>query len=164
MADEIRDRTVYMLYHTDCTDVYIGSTSQTLEERLRCHKNAGDPSMLKWYGSSKLYEKMRAVGVQHWRIVPLLTFACDQKTIFEFEWEWVKAAGAGLNTLSPVNEDLGKREYDKQYCRKNIETKRYYCGLCHVACVDKSHLKRHFDTLKHSYAWLNVADKKLNPE
>ena len=108
MSGKIKNRTVYKLCRTDGgNDVYFGSTSQPLGQRFTEHKyNAGNPSRLKWYGGSKLYEKMREVGVQHWKIVPLLTFACNQETIFGFEQD----------------------------------------------------LNRHFDTLKHSYAWLNAVD------
>ena len=117
MSDETKNRTVCMLCRTDGgNDVYIGSTSLPLKERLRCHKqNAGNTSRLKWYGSSKLYEKIREVGIHNWEIVPLLTFACDQGTICEFEEQWVEATGANLNTISPVNDDLVKKEYDKKY-------------------------------------------------
>ena len=107
MSDKIKNRTVYMLCRTDGgNDIYIGSTSQPLGKRFAEHKyNAGNPSRLKYYGSSKLYKKMRDVGVHNFRIVPLLTFACNRETIYEFEQEWVKTTGASLNTVSPVNDD-----------------------------------------------------------
>ena len=38
---------------------------------------------------------------------------------------------------------------------KNIESKKYYCAVCDLACRDNYALKKHLDTLKHSYAWLN---------
>ena len=43
MADEIKNRTVYMLCKKDKSeddglDVYVGSTSQTLEQRLSGHR------------------------------------------------------------------------------------------------------------------------------
>ena len=137
-ADVIKNRTVYMLCRTDGgTDIYIGSTSIPLGYRFSQHKyNAGNPSRLKWYGGSKLYKKMRGVGVHRWKMVPLLTFACDRATVCEFEQVWIEATGANLNTISSVNEELDKREYDKQHRRNNIEEKRFYCELCDVACKD----------------------------
>ena len=160
MSDEIKERTVYMLRWADGGNgIYVGSTSQALKERLREHKkDAGNPSRLKYYGSSKLYQKMREVGVQHWEIVPLLTFACDQNTIFEFEREWIKALNANLNTFSPIDENLDRRRNKIKYRIKNKETKLYYCELCGLACKDNYDLNRHFGTLKHSYAWLNSFD------
>ena len=158
--DEIKNRTVYMLCRTDGgNDIYIGSTSQSLGQRFREHKrNAGNPSRLKWYGGSKLYKKMRAVGVHNWKSVPLISIPCDRATICGCEQVWVKALGANLNTYPPVNDDLVRKENKRQYRRRNRGTKRYYCDLCGVACSDKSELKKHFDTLKHSCAWLNSVD------
>ena len=101
---------------------------------------------------------MREVGVQHWEIVPLLTFACNRETICEFEREWVKALGANLNTFSPVDEDLVKRRNRVKYLKKDKEMKWYYCSICDVAFKDNYNLKKHFDTLKHAYAWLNSPD------
>ena len=149
-----------MLCRTDCgNDVYIGSTSWSLCLRLSIHRQrAGNPSRLKYYGSSKLYQKMRKVGIQHWEIVPLITFACDRKTICEFEREWVKALGANLNTVSPANEDLVKREYHASYFKKNKETKRYYCELCTVAFMHSHALKKRLETYKHFMKWVWSVD------
>ena len=93
---------------------------------------------------------MREVGVHNWKIVPLITYACNRETICEFEQEWVKATGANLNTFSPVTDDLVKRGYNK----KNKETKRYYCKLCGIVRKDNYNLKRHFDTYKHFMNWV----------
>ena len=161
MTDEIKNRTVYMLCRTDKpedgTGIYVGSTSQSLPQRLSEHKyKAGNQS--RFYGNSKLYKKMREVGVHNWKIVPLLTFACNRDTIVAFEEQWVKATGADLNTISPVNEDVAKKEYNRRYYKKNKEEKRYYCGVCAVAFMHTYILEKHLDTLKHSYAWLNSVD------
>ena len=97
---------------------------------------------------------MRGVGVQHWKIIPLLTFSCDQKTIAEFEREWIKALNANLNTISPVNEDLAEREYKTAYFKKNKEMKRYYCEICDFAYRSNHDLKIHLDTYKHFMNWV----------
>ena len=60
---------------------------------------------------------MREVGVHRWKIVPLITFACDQNTICEMEREWIKALNANLNMLSPI-ENLVKRVYMIKYRKK----------------------------------------------
>ena len=101
---------------------------------------------------------MREVGVHNFKIVPLLTFACNRETIYEFEQEWVKVLGANLNTFSTIDVDPARRGYNIKRRKRDKETKRYYCELCNVACTDSFKLKRHFDTLKHSYAWLNSLD------
>ena len=55
------------------------------------------------------------------------------------------------------NKDAIK-EYKAKYRKKNKEVKRYYCEICGVACKDNYNLKKQFDTLKHSYAWLDSLD------
>ena len=158
MADKIKERTVYMLCRTDKaeddgTDVYVGSTSCPLGRRFAVHKQrAGNPSNFKYYGTSKLYERMREVGVQLGKIVPLLTLACGRKIICEFEREWVKALNANLNTFLSINEE--KREYMIKYHKKNKETKRYYCELCNIAFMGTGNLKTHLDTYKHFMKWV----------
>ena len=42
--------------------------------------------------------------------------------------------------------------------RKAIERKKYYCNVCDVICTNNFHLKKHLNTLKHSYTWLNSVD------
>ena len=172
MSGGIKERTVYMLcrigkVEDDGTDVYIGSTSKPLCQRFSEHKqNAGNPSRLKYHGNSKLYRRIREVGVQRWKIVPLLSFACTRKTTCEFEKCWVKATGANLNTNSPITD---RKEYDvayreansekiKENYKKNIMEKRYYCNICDIACGSNHDLKKHYNTLSHSYAWLNAVD------
>ena len=97
---------------------------------------------------------MGVVGVQRWKILPLLTFACDRETVSEFEREWVKALDANLNTVLPVNEDLDKTRIMAKYFKKNKEMKRYYCSICDVAFMHNSHLKIHLDTYKHFMKWV----------
>ena len=159
-SNEIKNRTVYMLSRTDGgNDIYIGSTSCPLGKRFTHHKHcAGNPSRLKYYGGSKLYKKMREFGVQHRKIVPLLTFACDRNTIAEFEQEWVKAIGADLNTVSPIDKDLVQRRNMSEYFKKNKEKKRYYCELCNVARMHNRDLKKHFGTYRHFMKWVWSVD------
>ena len=81
MSNEVKNHTVYMLCRVDKTgddgtDVYVGSTSQTLGQRLSGHKkHAQNPIN----GGNRLYKWMNEVGLQNWEMVPLLTFACDKK-------------------------------------------------------------------------------------
>ena len=60
MSNEIKNRTVFMLCRTDDgNDIYVGSTSIPLRKRFANHKcDVGNPSRLKHYRGSKLYERM----------------------------------------------------------------------------------------------------------
>ena len=133
MTTETKQRIVYKLVRTDKpedgTDVYVGSTSLSLKRRLAIHRH--DAKRM----NSKLYKRMRTVGIQRWKIRPLLTFACDQKTIREFEKTWVTALNADLNTHSPLDENsnVNKIKVREEHHRKSVESKRYYCDVCDKA-------------------------------
>ena len=106
MTSEIKQRIVYLMQRTDKiydgTEIYVGSTSRSLRERLRKHR---DRSKLEKYENTKLYKKMREVGVSNWGITPLLSLTCDKKTILELEKEKYDELNADLNTYSPVSEN-----------------------------------------------------------
>ena len=107
-ASEIKNRIVYVLCRTDKpedgTDLYIGTTSQPLKERLRSHrKNARKFKMLGKEGN-KLFSRMNDIGVWNWNIIPLVMFACDQKIIFEFERDWIQILKTDLNMIFPVTD------------------------------------------------------------
>ena len=186
MSDEIKDRTVYMLCRKgkkeDGTDIYIGSTSQKLEERLRGHrKDAQIPRNV----NNRLYVRMNGVGLQNWKIIPLLTFACNKNTILQFEKQWVDLIGADLNMRSPITDrkeyDAGYylrnkkaiqqrhasyREVNKQnileqqagYREFNVQNKIHHCSVCDKSFGYKKDLDKHYKTLKHSNAYMNSVD------
>ena len=93
----------------DGTDLYIGSTSQPLEERLRCHKKDAQRSR---NVNNRLYKRMGQIGLQNWKIIPLVTFVCVQKTIFGFEKQWIDLIGADLNVRSPITD---RKKYNAGY-------------------------------------------------
>ena len=103
-ASEIKNRTVYVLCRTDKpedgTDIYIGSTSWPLKERMWEHRYSA--KKFKRRGRSennRLYKRMVDVGIYNWRLIPLVTFACNQKTIFEFERDWIQVLRTDLNMV-----------------------------------------------------------------
>ena len=174
MAD-IREGFVYVITRTnktddDYTDIYVGSTSRALNLRLSEHRcnvtRVGNEN-------NKLYKKMRAVGIQSWEIIPLLSRTCDKKAILELEKKWCKIIGADLNTLSPIRTPDEKRQYDANYrelnrdvvsqymanyFKKNKESKRYHCNVCDLSFEHIGNLQRHLKTLKHGYAYLKSLD------
>ena len=103
---------------------------------------------------------MREIGVNNWQVVPLLTFTCDKKTIREFEGKWVEVLNTDLNTYSPLSDNYEKRcrQSDRKLYRSNIQNKTYYCNVCDKPFGQKIDLKRHFESLNHSYAYLNSLD------
>ena len=186
-ADEIKNRTVYMLCRTDKpgdgTDIYyIGSSSHPLKERLRCHKKDAQRPRNE---NNRLYVRMLRIGLKNWKIILLVTFSCDQKTIFEFERDWIQILRADLNMIFPItdrkkykadyhqnnrdailkrqagyrmaNRDILLKK-DKEYRKNNVEAKKYHCIVCDISFGYKKDLNKHFDTLKHPYAYMNSVD------
>ena len=171
MSNEIKDRTVYMLYragkvNVNGNDIYIGSTSQSLRDRLSQHRYKAKRIRTK---SNRLYKRMNEVGLQNWKILPLITFACDTKTILEFERDWINVLQADLNIKLPIRRECTTREYHATYREANkgkihnhfkciVRSKRYYCNTCNIACWCKRDLDRHLDTLSHFTAYVNFVD------
>ena len=87
--------------------------------------------------NNRLYTRRVTVGIMNWKIIPLLTFACDQKTIFEFEREWVLATGASLNKYPPVTDN----KYKAGWHTNNKKTKRYYCKVCNMSFIHNQNQK-----------------------
>ena len=170
--NEIKPRTVYLLKRTDKekddgTDLYVGSTSQTLKQILYEHRNSVEKC------NSKLYTRMREIGINSWEMVPLLSFTCDKKTILEFERQWCEAIGTDLNMILAINTEEEKKEHNAKYyksnkesikqkiaeCRKsNKQNKVYHCSVCEKSFESNWLLKRHFNSLIHQYVYLNSLD------
>ena len=118
-------------------------------------------------------------------MVPLLTFACDKKTIFEFEKQWIGLIGPDLNTRSPITdrkeyeagyyienkEEIRRRHANyynenrqavlqkcKGYREFNMQNKIYHCDICNHSFGYKKDLESHLSTLKHSNAYMNSVD------
>ena len=186
---EIKPRTVYLMQRTDKiydgTEIYVGSTSLSLKLRLQVHKSA---SKTKKYCNTKLYTKMREVGLNNWKIIPLLQRTCDKKTILELEMEKCNELNADLNMRSPFlgfdnkkeyfvkyyqfNKEIIKQRQDNyyelnkekisqkqtEYHKLNKQNKRYHCEICDFSFGSNRGLKDHFYTIKHGYTYLNSLD------
>ena len=77
--------------------------------------------------------KSSTIGLDKWEMVPLLTLACDRKTILGFEKEWCQAFNTDLNTNSPIDIDIDKRRGTKRkYYEDNKEVinKLVLCDIC----------------------------------
>ena len=52
----------------------------------------------------------------------------------------------------------GIKLYQTNYYIENKKTKKFCCDVCEIFFGSSSNLKKHLDSLKHSYAWLNALD------
>ena len=190
MSTETKQRIVYVLTRTnkaddDDTDIYVGSTSKSLNDRLCGHRRdairAGNEN-------NKLYKRMRTVGIQNWEITPLLSRTCDLKTIRELERKWCKIMNADLNTYLPITtpeekksqkadydaeyrksnkEAISKRNADyresnkeaiKQYRESNKQNKVHYCTLCDKSFGSNADLQRHLKSSRHFWNYIYSVD------
>ena len=86
----IKNWMVYLLKYTnDGNNVYMGSTSKSLDQCLEQHKDRAKKGE-----ETILYSRMRETGVDKWWIVAFLTFPCDEKTIRETCDRWVGQTGS----------------------------------------------------------------------
>ena len=115
MTGKIKGRTVYVLTRKnkaddDDTDIYVGSTSLPLEQRLYCHRK--DAKLLV-NRNNKLYKRMYGVVLQNWEILPLLGRICGKKEAFELEKNGLGYSGPALTHIYQLQIRLtGKRTYN----------------------------------------------------
>ena len=155
---DIKQRTVYLLKRTDKSyddgkDLYVGSTSRSLKERLLEHRSRTRVS------TCKLHTRMQEVGIYNWEIITLSEYICNEEEIRGYEKSWIELLNSDLNKNLPIRENNEKnRERARKHYFKSLEEKRYHCDVCEKAFGCSENLKRHFNTLKHSYAYLNSLD------
>ena len=128
MSDEIKNRTVYVLTRKnkaddDDTDIYVGSTSQPLGQRLCGHRHA---AIKPGNENNRLYKRMREIGLDNWEVLPLLARVCGIKEIREVERKWVEILKAGLNSNLPIREEETVEEYNAAYREKNKDAIKEY--------------------------------------
>ena len=119
--NEIRTRTVYCLTKQtpdENYDVYVGSTSKSVGERLRLHKSSAKQKQKENF---KIYQRMNEVGLDNWKIVPLLTLKCTQNEIRAFERSWFEVLEADLNLISTLTTVEEKKLKDAERYRKDRE-------------------------------------------
>ena len=122
MSDEIKQRIVYVLTRKDKaddddTDIYVGSTSQSLEKRLSQHKDTAKNFMKRGCSeNNRLFVRMNEIGLDNWEVSPLALRTCDIKTIREVERKWIRVLGADLNSYSPITD---QKEYKSRYYENN---------------------------------------------
>ena len=150
-----KQRVVYLMRRTDKvsngTDVYIGSTSQPLRQRLREHRYCSKIC------DSKFYTRVRETGAKNWEIISLETVPlCDEEKILALEKEWIERLKPDLNKNFPVRKNNERsRESARRHRLRSLEEKRYYCRTCEKVFGGVYHLQKHIKTLKHQRACLN---------
>jgi hypothetical protein len=73
---------IYKIVNDVNDQVYIGSTTQALIKRFRCHCSNAKNSI---FATSYFYDKMREIGIQHFRIELIKLYPCASKEKLETE-------------------------------------------------------------------------------
>jgi hypothetical protein len=119
--------TIYKLVDTDTGDFYIGATKNSLEMRLKQHKQSIN------YRESKIYTRMKEVGLEKWDIFPLCIVYedIDYKELYKLEGDFIRKLKpkyntkvAGRSKFEKYDCDCGGR-YDMNHRCFHIKTKKH---------------------------------------
>ena len=135
--NEIKTRTVYCLTKRiadENYDVYVESTSMSLEKRLSYHKS---DARQKRCAKPKIYQRMNEVGLNNWKIVPLLTLECTRDEIRSFERKWCEVLEADLNMRLPIISVEEVRGKKAEYYAANHQEVREKQAAYYAANLEK---------------------------
>ena len=105
---------IYMIMTENSNDIYIGSTTQTLEARLEEHES-------RFRRGVKYYSSYEILKQGNYKIVLIKNFACNSKIELETEeTKFQKDLVCVNNRLARMTEEE-KRQYNKQYKIDNKE-------------------------------------------
>lgn len=102
---------LYKLTNSVNDDIYIGSTAETtLARRMTNHRK--DAKTRKSY----LYQQMRLIGIENFKIVLLEDYPCENKDQLRAkEDEWIQRLKPKLNQVRAYRTDEELRDYKAQY-------------------------------------------------
>ena len=109
---------IYKIENDVDDEIYVGSTIKTLNDRFCCHKSFAKDTVK---ATGKLYDKMRTLGVEHFKIVYIETVTYNEKyELYERENFYIEALKAVLNCVPAPQKDRAK-SWSKQYYQENKE-------------------------------------------
>jgi hypothetical protein len=139
---------IYKLTNTANQQFYIGSTRETLAQRIALHR-----SSVKHNNTSALYRSMKDTGCEKWGISLLEKHMCTKpQDQFQAEETVVQRYRGDPNCLNeryayvPPEQ---KKAHAKQRLANVITNKKYYCRFCDTACINSYALNKHNTTTKH---------------
>ena len=114
MENKYENAKKYCILNTLDDEVYVGSTCQTLTQRMTKHRynTKSRPDAM------KITQKMKEQGIEHFYMELLEEYPCNNKD------ELMKKEGEWINKIATVNEKImgrTKAEYAKQWREKNRE-------------------------------------------
>jgi Uri superfamily endonuclease len=111
---------IYKITNKKTDDVYVGSTIQTLKNRFKAHKSNANVNK-----PGKLYECMRKIGIEHFKIELLEVLDTDHKSsIGEKEKEYYDLLKPSLNMKCP--NIIKDRKIGRIYHLSYINDEEYF--------------------------------------
>jgi hypothetical protein len=108
---------IYKIINSDNENVYIGSTIQKLYERMGGHRR----NAIKLNKPSKLYNHMRDIGVEKFKIILIGTSPCSNKEELEKkEFEEMKRH----DTKLLLNENIYYKKHSEEHSKKVGESQQ----------------------------------------
>ena len=172
MPIDYQESKIYKIYNTINDDIYVGSTTQKLCERMRDHRYCINNQKKK---DRPLYQAFREHGIEHFFIELIEKCPCNDKD------ELRKKEGDRIRQLKPyLNMNIAGRtckeyhndnrehikEHKKQYHEHNKEYFKEYSKAhngekitCECGCmIARGQLRRHQRSKKH----IELMNDKLN--
>lgn len=111
---------IYRLY-SDCDDmIYVGSTSETLEMRLKNHQN-----QVRANNQSRVHQHFLNIGLDHMHIEVLEeVYAIDEENLRMHERKWYDRLKPQLNMVRPWASEEEQEEAARAYCREYMTQRR----------------------------------------
>ena len=116
---------IYKLTNDINNKIYVGSTHNLLNTRMRCHRSKS--KNITGRRNSKLYSHMREIGIEHFKIELIEKFNFETKEQrFIKEQYWIEKIKPELNMFNAIsmNEEYYKNRIDKENLIKY--RKKYY--------------------------------------
>lgn len=117
--EKYQDGKIYKLVNSVDSEIYVGSTTQTLENRLREHM---DQSKLSKNQTAKLFMHLTPIGFDKVFIELLETYPCNSNRGLRIrEQKWMDELKPSLNTLPAFLTDEQRKEKDAQRHKEYYE-------------------------------------------
>ena len=128
---------IYKLVNDINDNIYIGSTTQLLCKRMAWHRTKSKT------GTSNLYNHMREIGIEQFKIILIENYSCNSKNELEArERYYIEFLKSKLNMVIPTRTDKEYKENNNLYIREHINCE---CGLTY----SRDHKGRHMKSQNH---------------
>ena len=122
---------IYKITNCKTDDIYVGSTVQILKNRFKSHKSNANVNK-----SGKLYDCMREIGIEHFKIELLEEINTENKSLIgQKEKEYYDLLLPSLNMISPKIKNMDKN-VGLIYIVKFMKNDSYFYIGSTISCIE----------------------------